>query len=155
MFRWSDLVPFEEGEPFAVRIAKGVLSATGTGRADRIGPDELVLSADLPRQAIVFPATRLRYRYRLGAPDQASLVEATWNGRAFRDAAARIEPGADGASVRVSARFAGSGGGPIAFRMVRGGRDRLDVLEVTGHPLVAGGRLEMVRTRGANPGEQR
>jgi hypothetical protein len=145
MFRWPDLVPFAEGDRLDVVIRKSFLSASGTGLVARLSDSELELRADLPRQGLVFPETHITYRYSLAGDDQGGVVEAAWNGERFLDEAARLEPAPQEGGLRVSATFDAGRGVGIAYLIARAGPDALEIRDVRGNPLIAGGRLTMTR----------
>ncbi len=140
MFVWPGLVPFAEGEAIEVKVRRAVFRLTGRAVVTRLSDRELALAVEIPRQGVFVPETRLVYRYRLPAADQAALVAVTWNDRHMEDGAARIEPEDGGRAVRVAAAL---GGAAVSWRIGRAGPRGLVVDEVRGHPLVAGASVRL------------
>jgi hypothetical protein len=145
MFSWTDLLPFAEGEVCALAARKAMLRLDGTATIRRLRPRKLFFVAEIPRQRLVVPRTRIAYRYALDPDRTTGTVEIRWNDRTYRDEAARFRPADDGASIAVDMLFDPDRDERLSYRMRRTAADGLAIDEIRGPAITAGARIEVVR----------
>ena len=149
MFSWIDFLPFAEGEVCALTARKAVLRLDGSATIRRLRPRKLFFVADIPRQRLVVPKTRIVYRYALGPDRTTGTVEIRWNDRTYLDEAARFRPADDARSIAIDMLFDADRNERLSYRMRRTAEDGLMIEEIRGPAIAAGARIEVARRASA------
>lgn len=143
MFSFKDLVPFAEGDTCRLAVRKSLLTIKGTVTVRRLSRHALVLAADIPKQSVIIPASRVLFQYRIDEDAHALSVLARWNGRQMLDEHAYYDAAEDGLSIRVDLLYDVATGERMSYRIMRTPDDELVIDELRGPRLVNGATLRM------------